>query len=164
MAGASGGEIEEYGRTFQQIIDGTQPAAGSDFTFKPDGAHVSRVLAVKFHLACSNHVATRTVLVQFCDGAGTVVAYALSTSTVVASGALDYCGFLGSQDGVVAGLAAVFPLPRNVLLYPGQTLVVHVNNMDTADQLSAIELVVRQYVTGPEPLTDYEAERLASLA
>lgn len=143
---------QEYGTgVFPQAkIDGVQPAAGSNFIFKPSGTYVWRLVSIVFKLTTDATAGNRYVAVEYQGDNGNAFSVNASTVTLAPSQTGQrYAAYIGNSESasgtgtdILFGLAPIF-------LHGGDTVAITITNKGAGDQLSAIELVFDQLPTDP---------------
>lgn len=126
-------------------ITGTTPAAGANISESVPANAKWRFIAMTFTLVTSVAVANRVVLVQFgaaglpfvnC-GPSTVQAASISNPYMVGAGLLNL-----PASSLVINIA----VPLSILLTAGQTITTAVANIQAADQLSAPQYEVEEWL------------------
>ena len=116
-----------HGRGYQELVTGTSPAAGANYTHKLAGKWVSRLLLCSFQLTTSVTTADRIVTVEYATAAGTV--YAADGAAVAVEASTTSQQFYGSsergQSEWNTGTPVFFPLWGG-FLYPGFEIIVNV--------------------------------------
>ena len=148
MSGYALGEPYGGGRSFQQLIRGTAPAAGSSFTTTVSGFFRSRLIGAVFALTTDANAANRYVTVEclqddntpFLLGAGAVTVTANTTAQRFAGSM--YTGS-GSWN---TGTDVMFPL-LPLWIMEGQTLKINVASIQVGDTLTNIRLLFDRFPT-----------------
>lgn len=136
--------MNEFRDDLSQVVAVPIPAAGAGFTFKPSGANYSRVRTVSFQLTTSSNTAARCVTLSIKSGGGEILATMPSPATQTQSQADWYTFGIGLFPySVNAASAVVVPLP-DLILKLGDSIVVTVANIDTADTIKKIRVVLDQ--------------------
>jgi len=133
------------GPGFIHSIQQANPAAGSDFTFTAAAAQRLRIDSMQAQFAASAAVATRNVEIIVDDGANAVwtadVAAGITASTtdqIVATGTNAPTGVITTVQSIV--------LPPGLILAPGWRIRSVTQNIQAADQWSAIWFNVEEWV------------------
>lgn len=142
-----------YGRASQVPVVGVKPAAGANYSYAIDGRWTQRVLAMRAHFVAGSNAANRALTVQYLDGDGNIFDENGAGVFVVASTTVDVQWQIDRGEGEWSSSGSDFttiwaPL-SDVFLRPGWSIKLVVKNVDAADQLSAITLLVEQFETGP---------------
>lgn len=129
-------------------ITGAVPAAGAEISETvPTGARWE-LLTFKFIMTCSVAVANRVPNLTVDDGAlifGTVPSY----STLVASAASTISYEPGASAAINANSSFVAsPLPIGLKLAAGFRIRTNSNGIQAADQFSAVQYLVREWIEG----------------
>lgn len=134
------------------VLNIAQPSVGSDATWNCSGAEYYGILAVSFTLATSAVVGTRTPVLEWIGGDGRVIVAACAGQGTTASSTARYTYAAGLGEWDFAGVAfASGPLPRvPIAMGEVSSVVIHIDTMDTADQLSAISIVASQVSVRPD--------------
>lgn len=125
-----------------------KPAVGADWTTRPGGQRVWRVVSLVARLVTSAVVANRRVRLQATDGENP---YFIAESHLAhpASTTVDYAAHTGSAVTAADNLVLPLPLPSaGLIVRPGATLEVVTDNIDAADQWSAIVALVDEIPSG----------------
>lgn len=137
------------GAGYQDIIVGTSPVAGANFSFLVTGQNWIRPLGVRCSLTTSASAANRFVSVDYINARGTTY-LRNATATVIAANVTGQAFEWNAQraDGAfVANTPVLAPLFPGFIA-PGSTLQITVDNIQAADQLSAIVLYIERFDTG----------------
>lgn len=134
-----------------ELVYGTSPAAGSDFSYSVDGSFFERLLSVHVRLVTSATVASREVVVSYEDAGGNRFALSGINTTVTASQTADYDFSVFTPEAVATvDASALVPLV-GMLLLPTQVVKIHVVSVQAADQLSRIRFVRERFYTHDYP-------------
>jgi hypothetical protein len=151
-------EAAAVARGWYDTVTPDNPAAGAEATYTVDARFFERIVAVTFRFVASAAVANRMPRVRYeaPDGrllgagtaggnhtAGLTVDYALAPA-MLAAGAI--------ANGLLTG-----PLP-DLELVPGSVVRITANNLDAADQISAVVIAVQRFSTEARSL-EREPER-----
>lgn len=138
-----------YGRGFFEIVQGSNPGAGAEFTVAIPGQFVSKLRTVTFLLTTSAVVANRQVTVEYQDGNGNAWIQAGAAVNVLAGSVQEFSAYIGGGNGAWnTGTPVFFGLP-DVFLEPGRVLVIDVDGIDVSDTLTKIQLGWERFPTGP---------------
>jgi len=134
----------EVGLAWTEVVLGTSPAAGANFTVANDSRFASRLLTITFRLVTSAVVANRSVTVNTDDSGGNVVTRSGSGAVVLAS-TTAFFSFDVHKGGADwdANNFLFIPLADR-WLHSGEAWTIAVTNIDVADQLSQIVLLVER--------------------
>ncbi len=139
-------------RGWEEVVYGTQPAAGANFAATNDSRFESRLLSVTFQLVTDANVANRFVSVDYEDGngklfcrcgiqgavtAGTTARFAFSSQRTISEANVNNDVFAALQPAIVKG---------------GQSVQINVANKQAGDQLSNIVLLFERYLSGQREL------------
>jgi hypothetical protein len=143
------GSVEASGRAgYQDLIRGTNPAPGSDWTYDVGGDSILYPLSLMARLTCSAAVSDRSLTVEYRDADGVRYLVGGAPVTLAASQQQSFCWQPNAGDVAwPVNDAAIAPLPQQ-FLYPGSSLVVHLQSGDAADQLDELRLSAYLYPTG----------------
>lgn len=132
-----------------EIVRPGQPSAGAAFTRRVDGRAYEQVVSVRATVTTSAVVANRVPTVEFADGDGTVFA-SFRSATVIAAGTTDTVqwAYTGDHEATGDNAAGFDPLP-GILLPSGYRINVTLSNLDAADQISDLALMILFRPTGP---------------
>ena len=139
-----------WGGGFQELVPGTSPAAGADFTQLIDGRYTTRPLSVFARLVTDGNAANRELVLEYRNDQNVRFAVAGAPVTVAASTTTDYYfgTHLGQPDWP-ADSTILVPLAP-VFLRAGWNLRLHVVSAQAGDQLSRISILWERYSTdGP---------------
>ena len=127
-----------------QVVALPNPAAGAELSYSLPGSEYTLVHAVTFKLVTSSSAATRTVFLDFVDGSATIIArhspgftQAASKTTVYTFG-VDLLSY-GANDAAAMGAPLL-----EMFLRRGQKITTTITNVQSADQISDVRLVVDQ--------------------
>ena len=138
-----------WGRGFQDFIPVATPAAGSTASFTVPGEFSMRVLAAMATITTSAAAANRYVALDYLWAGTTVVARNGAGLVVVANTTnLQFSwNFERSQAEWATNTPVLAPLLA-VDLPPSTVVRFSVDNIQAADQLSALSLLVEKFETG----------------
>lgn len=141
--------LARYG--LPELVYGTSPAAGTDFSVALDGNFFVRLVAVYCKFVADANAASREVVVSYENQAGDRFALAGINTTVTANNTAYYA-FSAFQPEAVATVdsSALVPLAP-ILLAPTQVWKLHVVNVQAGDQLSQIRWVRERFYTTSQP-------------
>lgn len=126
------------------------PAAGQDFSISPDTAAHWLVRSIVATFTTGVNAGTRSAILTVDDGT-TVYFRASPGGTQAASLTRLYGGHNGGSGAISQGSVVGWPLPTDGIWLPqGHRLRSAVENIDPADQWSAIAFLVIEYPTGPD--------------
>jgi hypothetical protein len=126
-----------------------QPAAGAEVSFTCPGEVRLLVMSLAFRLVTSAIVANRATSL-YMDAEGITVFTSVAGVVQAASADVELGAFAGSVRNGSAGGNALIGLPTYGLpMYPGWVLRTATDNIDPADQYSAVGLLAIEYETGP---------------
>lgn len=132
-----------------RIITPENPGAGLGFTLTPEGGGHWLIRTLRFTLVSDATVATRAVMLDVTNG-NTPYSRMSASATQVAALTRVYSGQNGSQADAAIGAHIPLRLPLDGIWLPqGHSLVVGVENIQAADQISAIAAHVFEFPTGP---------------
>jgi hypothetical protein len=134
-----------------QRVFGASPAAGTDFTFAPDGRFYTRLVSVFCRLVTDANVANREVVVELRDQQAQ--RYDLSGLPVVATAntTVDYA-FNIFQPVANSPCDSTLLVPLHAtLMFPSDDMRLHVVNVQAGDQLSRIRIVLEQFYATNQP-------------
>lgn len=134
---------------YQDLLRGDSPAAGSDYRYTVPGQHALWPLSVMATFATSATVKDRTLAVEYQDDDDRRYLIGGAPLTVGASDTRSWCWqpLAGGAAWPVED-AVIAPLPQQHL-YPGNSLVIRIGNVDAGDQLSDVRISGWFYPTGP---------------
>jgi hypothetical protein len=137
---------------------GVNPAAGATFTRSFDGNFARRILSLVFTVTAANAGSSRFVTVEYRGKDGLPFAGGFPASLLAISSANRYWGSVGrGVSDFNTGTDVGFPLD-DVMLFPGDQMVINVVTIDASDQLSDIRGVEERFAYDlsrlPEPLTE----------
>lgn len=125
------------------------PAAGANLAISSDTASTWLIRAIALNFVTSAVVGTRSVILAADDGSNTWFRSSPG-GTQAASLTRFYGAFAGSAGAASQGSAIMFGLPTDGLWLPqGHRLITAVENIDAGDQISAVNLMVIEFPTGP---------------
>jgi hypothetical protein len=137
-------EVYGWGDVTRTVLAAPQPAAGAGVTVGVPESEYQTLVAVAFRLVTSNVVATRTPVVSVTDGSGVAIMGVAAGFGTTASSTADYSFAVGlgewdqSNNANASGALPPFPLAA------GDSIVVSVGAIDTADQLSRVRVTLLQ--------------------
>jgi hypothetical protein len=130
------------------IISVNNPAATTDASITVPNSEYWRLIACSFSLTVNTTAGTRTPVLQVDNGAGVTILNAVSGYGMPAAASSTqltrYCYSYGLSGWNEAGLNYASGGLGPLEMIPGQKITIHIDNMQTGDQLSAIELQVSQ--------------------
>ncbi len=128
-----------------QRVNVTQPAAGVDWSAQVPGGVLWVVQGFRATLTTAVAVGNRRARLSIGDGADELGAQAQISVDVTASLVATFGGLLGGVPGrVAAATLATCGLPF-IYLQPGWTFGISTENLQAADQWSAVRLWVAEY-------------------
>lgn len=140
-------EPASVGRGFRELVTGTTPAAGADFTQQLEGRYLTRLLSVHVRLVADGTAANREVVLEYRNDANLRVTLAGAPVTWPASSTVDYeFNIHQGQAEWVVDSSVLVPLPA-LFLPAGWNFRVHVVNMQATDALSAIRIYWERFWT-----------------
>lgn len=128
---------------------GPTPVAGVGFTYSAPGTERQMVLGVSFRLVSSADVATRTAFFSFSDGSGNVYLPISAPFTQTASHTVDYTFAVGIQQAGANDGARISAGIPPVTLDVGYGVKIDVTNIQAADQISAVRVLLSQWPVRP---------------
>lgn len=148
--------MDSYRERVQRFpVSVTAPAAGADVVILSTGSNVSppgqgiwRVLSLAFRFTTSAAVVNRFVRLVMDD---TNVTYwqTQAADLQAASTQRNYAGFDGSTGALNSGLTEHFAwLNGGLILFPGHRLRTVTVNMDPADQIDQVAMMVEELPSG----------------
>ena len=150
MSGYALGQPISFGKTFQRIIVGQNPAAGSSFAFKIDSAWVWRLVSAVFTLTTDANVASRYVTMESQDSGGNSFAVSAPAVLFTAGGTARFVGSINQGVGEWnTGTDAFFRITP-VLMRGGDVLTITVGSIQVGDTLTKIRLVFDTAPTNPD--------------
>jgi hypothetical protein len=150
MSGYALGQPISFGKTFQRIIVGANPAAGSGFTLKIDPIWSWRLVSSVFTLTTDANVANRYVTVESQDSGGNAYAVSAPAVLVTAGGTFRFVGSINQGVGEWnTGTDALFRLTP-VIMRGGDQLVIAVGNIQVGDTLTKIRFTFDLAPTNPD--------------
>lgn len=121
-----------------------QPAAGAGVTVPVPQSEQQQLVAVTMRLVTSAVVANRTPVVTITGGDGVAVGIAVAGFALTAGSTADFAFVAGLKEWDSAGGSlASGPCPE-LPLVAGDSVVISVNGIDAADQLSRIRVAIVQ--------------------
>jgi hypothetical protein len=137
----------------QELIDGTDPAAGAEYVYSVPGDWNVRPLSVLATLTTSAVAGDRAVVLEYRDGEGERYNVAGTDVTVGPSSVQQFNFQVGAAEGMwPVDDVAVVPMP-GLVVWPTYSLAVRIIDGDSADQLSRVRLTVEKYTTAPKLAT-----------
>lgn len=139
----------QYGRGYQELKRGVQPAAGAAFTLTVPGGEVWRVIAAQATLVTSAVVANRTPRFAVLDNDSNEVFRSITASSVSAGNTNTTqwaTGFGNAISGAQGGQTA--PLP-DLFLDAGTQIQLTAGALDAGDQIQNVSLIIERLTTGP---------------
>lgn len=141
--------LERYG--YPELVYGTSPAAGADFSVQFGGQFFQRIVSVVVKLVTDGTAANREVVVSYEDAGGNRFGLCGINATVAAS-STAYYAFSAFQPEVVATVDSTALVPLHpLILRPTDVFKIHVVNIQATDQLSAIRYVQERFYTHGQP-------------
>lgn len=137
---------------FPELVSGTSPAAGADFSQAIGGQSFVRLVSLFVRLVTDGTVANREVVLEYLTAEGNRYALAGAPVTVAASSTYDYAfnTFQPTAEWPCDSTILVPLLP--MVLRPTDSFKLHVVNVAAGDQLSRIRWVQeRFYSSSPVP-------------
>lgn len=137
-------EVFGWGEVRRIVVALPQPAAGAGASYVLPESQYSTVLAVAFRLVTSATAATRVPTVTITDGSGVAIVSVAAGKSQIATLTGDYSFVVGlgewdaASTAVLSGPLPAFPLDG------GDTIVIGVNAIDAADQLSRVRVTLLQ--------------------
>lgn len=150
-----------YGRGFEEIQYGTQPAAGASFSLTVPGAFDTRLLSITYRLVTDANAANRAVTVDYDDGNGQLFAREGAGLVVTANTTQDFAGNVGRGVAEWAANTIVFHPLAESILEGGQKIQINVANIQVGDQLSRIVLKLERFPSGVRDYPEGVAQRPA---
>lgn len=157
MSGYALGQPLGYGRTFQTVVVGANPAAGSGFSLTLDPRWVWRLTECVFTLTTDANVASRYLTVEAQDSGAN--AYAVSAPAVVftAGGTARFVGSLTQGVGEWnTGTDAFFHLAP-VWMHGGDLLVIAIGSVQVGDTLTKIRFTFDRLPTDPDEYPGFDS-------
>jgi hypothetical protein len=157
VSGYALGQEYGYGRSFQSVVRGTNPAAGASFSLTLDSRWVWRCVSAVFTLTTDANVANRYVTLECTSDDG--ASYAVSGAAVVftAGGTARFVGSL--TQGVAewnTGTDAFFHLAP-VWMFGGTVLTITVGSIQVGDTLTKIRFVFDRVPTDEFNVPGFES-------
>jgi hypothetical protein len=130
------------------IILLSNPAVATDASTRVPMSETWRLTACAFTLTVDTTAGTRTPVLQVDNGAGTTILNAVSGYGMPAAGSSTqstrFCFAVGLGTWYEAGLNYASGGLSPIEMISGQKITIHIDNIQAADQLSAIVLQVEQ--------------------
>lgn len=151
----SGASLGWPGGRIQSTVDGpgwlhsvqqANPAAAADWVIAVPAAARWRISSFAATLVTSATVATRTVRLQFLDGAANVVMQSGPTATVAASLTTRFSGFPGQSTTVIDTTTVNLAMPGLPILPAGFQVASNTLGIQAGDQWSAIWFQVEEWI------------------
>lgn len=137
-----------YDGAQQQVVIGTAPGAGLNFTYPQDGRYIERIISCVFTLTTSATVANRYVTLEYADGGGNSFAVDAAAAVVTAGSTQRFAGSMSrGTSSVAASTDVIFGLTP-VFLYTGWTLKILVASIAAGDTLTKIAFLTDRFNTG----------------
>lgn len=128
------------------------PAAGANLVISPDSAATWLIRSIVFNFVTGANVGTRSVILAADNGTDTWFRSSPG-GTQAASLTRFYGAYAGSAGASSQGSAIMLGLPTDGLWLPqGHRLITAVENIDPADQITAANLFIIEFPTGPSAL------------
>lgn len=137
-----------YGRGYAEIVFGTAPAAGANFSYLIAGQYSTRILSAVFTLVCDANAANRAVTLDYVTPEGRVWASNGIGAVTVANATQKYSGQIDRSHGEQATGTTYFFAISDLFIDPGNSIAINVANKQVGDQLSAITMVLERFPTG----------------
>lgn len=135
---------------YQDLLRGTDPAAGSDFRYRVPGTHVLWPLSVMCRFTTSAVVAERTLALEYQDTTDQRYLLAGAPVTASASDARSWVWHpVAGNEAWPVEDAVIAPLPQQHI-YPTHSLVLRIGNVQAGDQLDQVRISCWLYPTGPQ--------------
>jgi hypothetical protein len=128
-------------QTQQTTIVGTQPPAGSNFTWTNNTGVAQELIAVQAFFTADANAANRFLKVAILDANGHVIAYTQDATAVVASTTITINAYQGGTLENAASGTFNGVLPQNLFVPAGGSVQINAANIDSGDQFSNIYLV-----------------------
>jgi hypothetical protein len=128
-----------------ELMFGTSPAAGADFSFADSSGYWWRLLSLHARLVTSADAADRQAVVEYRDVQDQRFNLYGDPVTTPANTTIDYVWSVWHPEGVwPVDSTIIAPLGWD-LLYPGCDFRLHVAALDNTDQLSRIRFQVERF-------------------
>jgi hypothetical protein len=157
VTGYALGQASGYGRSFQSVVRGVNPAAGASFSLTLDSRWVWRCVSAVFTLTTDANVANRYVTMEATQDDG--ASYAVSAPAVVftAGGTARYVGSISQGVGEWnTGTDAFFHLAP-VWMFGGSILTITVGSIQVGDTLTKIRFVFDRVPSDAENVPGFES-------
>ena len=137
-----------YGRGYEELVRGIVPAAGSSFTLAIPGETETRAVSIVATLTTGAAVANRYLTCQYLNNNGEVYSVNGAAVVVTANTTQRFVWQLGRGAAEWASGTDVFCPLQDIFLEPGHQLQLNVANIQAADTLTGIQLVLQRFPTG----------------
>lgn len=138
-----------YGHGNIRSITGTTPAAGQQIVETVPAGAIWRLMAFHFVLTASAAVSTRVPYLVLTDGTNAVAAITTPAADGITAGGTRNYYFADNVGPSISGtIFSTGNVPREFYMQPGWRIASSVTPMDAADQLSAVQYVVEEWMTG----------------
>jgi hypothetical protein len=142
--------LERYG--FPQLITGTSPAAGADFTYPITGRYYTRLVSCVVNLDTDSNAASREVVLQYLTAENQVYCTAGAPVTVSADSVYDYTFSVFQPEAVWPVNTGILVPLSPVIMRPTDKFRLHLVNAQATDALTGIRfLLERFYSDSPIP-------------
>jgi hypothetical protein len=138
-------EHEVSGQGAMRSLAGTNPAAGAELSITVPDSTRWRILAMRASLVTSGVAATRQVHLQITDGT-TVVMDLPAVTTQIASLTRVYNAVASGFGQALADTQIYLPLPMNLYVAAGWTIVTLTTLLDVGDDWGAPQLYVEEWL------------------
>lgn len=141
----------QFGRSFRDWIDVTQPAAGATTSVTVDGAWQLRVIAARATITTDANAANRLITLDYINARG--ITYVQNGASVLVTANTTAQVFEWDRNRGLAEWNTGTPVFAPVLsdwLPPGFTVKFNVASIQVGDQLSSLSLWVEKLPTGIE--------------
>lgn len=143
-----------WGRGYAQLQSVPIPAAGSAAKLTIPGTAFQRLIAAHFTLTTSVVVANRFPRVSIVDGDGTVRARFTTSVAVVAATAVSYTFAVNQGDHSHVATGDGYSSIPDMILASGFGVWFDAAGLDPADQISAVDVFMDWFWTGPQGLPE----------
>lgn len=138
-----------WGRGYAQLSSANIPAAGAAAKLVIPGTAYQRLLTAHFTLTTSATVANRFPRMSILDGDGQVRARFAASVAVVASSSVTYTFAVNVGDHSHVASGDGYSSIPDMILPPGFAWSWDAAGLDPADQLSAVDVLLDWFWTGP---------------
>lgn len=131
----------------RELVEGTAPAAGADFSLTMEGRYLTRLLSLRVFFDTDANAADREVVLEYRNDQNLRYALMGAPVTVSANDTVDYLfqRGQGQAEWPVDDTIIVPLLPY--VLPPGHNLRLHVVNVQAGDALTGIRLYWERFRT-----------------